>query len=121
MGGISAKLGFNLQVRATIEEGIREVLGRIIHYSFEPLDQAEIEISCERIPEGLKVVITDQGLPLDPNRPPVEQVPSDMGYDEGVVSWVELFSRYMDEVYFQSLGPRGKQTVLIKYLVGPGD
>ncbi len=121
VGEIAAKFGFDSQDRGAIEAGIREVLGRIIHYSFEPFEQAGIEISCERVPEGLKVVITDQGLPLDPNRPPTgrEGCLPDAGQDAcsagEEVSWVELFSKYMDEVYFQGLGSRGKQTVLIKY------
>ncbi|MFH1118161.1 MAG: GNAT family N-acetyltransferase [Pseudomonadota bacterium] len=118
VGEISAKCGFCPQDRTSLEEGMREVLGRIIHYSFEPLERAEIEISCERTVEGLKVVVTDQGLPLDPHRPPVEKVRTDTGGTEEV-SWAELFSHYMDEVYFKSLGPSGKQTVLVKYCPDP--
>jgi anti-sigma regulatory factor (Ser/Thr protein kinase) len=118
VGEIATKFGFDRQGRSTIEEGIREVLGRIVHYSFEPAEKAEIEIACERVPEGLKVVISDQGLPLDPASPPMESVPAGIGQDAEGLSWLELFSKYMDEVYFLNLGHRGKQTILIKHARG---
>ncbi len=112
VGEIATRFGFDDLERGNIEDGIREILGRIIHYSFEPSDTAQVEIACERVPEGLKIVITDQGLPFDPLRPPTEL---DNQGDSGSISWQDLFSRYMDEVHFRMLGRQGKQTVLIKH------
>jgi serine/threonine-protein kinase RsbW len=68
-----------------------------------------LEVSCERIPAGLKIVLRDKGLPFGCVGPePVEACLA----DNAVMSLRENF----DEIYFNNLGPEGKEVVLVKHL-----
>jgi serine/threonine-protein kinase RsbW len=78
-------------------------------YSFEPQERAALDVSCERIPAGLKIVIHDKGLPFGRVGPG----PGDAGVaDNAVLSLRDHF----DEIYFNNLGPEGKELVLVKHL-----
>ena len=114
IGEVAKKMGFDEQDRLTIERAVAEAVTTVIEHSFEPDERATLDISCERVPLGLKIIIADQGLPFDPTRLP--------GADPGEVSKdapgpeISLLKESMDEVEFHNLGPAGKEIVLIKYL-----
>mgnify|MGYP001271655294 CR=1 FL=1 len=100
----------------SVEKGVITAITAQIRYSFEPGEQADLIISCEHIPEGLKATIRDKGLPFGA---------AEMSPDGRVCSLEngsELCSRILalkgdfDEVSLHNLGPEGKETVLTKHL-----
>ncbi|MCA1959561.1 MAG: ATP-binding protein [Desulfomonile sp.] len=115
VGGVAGKFGFDVEELEQIETAVELTVSRVIRESFEPGDRAALEISCERVPVGLKVVIRDQGQPLDPSEVaclldgPCEDEQQETPSRPAV-------SDLMDEVAFYNLGTRGKETVLVKYL-----
>ncbi len=110
---ISAKLGFDESDCLTIGKAVAESLSAVIEYAFEPHQRTSLDISCERVPLGLKIIIADQGLPFDPTLPP------NIGHRESSKGSPGrgslLLKELMDEVEFHNLGPAGKEIVLIKY------
>ena len=112
---IAKIIGFNDPDLQAISEGVRQAVAVQMEYSFEPGDQATIEISCERIPEGLKVVLSDKGLPFDEAAGPVRNEKIENEKSSFGLKIMEL-KTFMHEVLLHNLGSRGKEIVLIKHL-----
>jgi anti-sigma regulatory factor (Ser/Thr protein kinase)/GNAT superfamily N-acetyltransferase len=112
-GGIAKLIGFDDEDRRKIELGVGQAVSQIIRYSFDSGEMATLDVSCERVPEGLKVAIEDKGLPLDPNRTQTGECEVDPAADSSELLCIE---DYMDEVQFHNLGREGKETILIKHL-----
>ncbi len=111
---IANKLGFDEADSLMIGRAVAESVSTVIEYAFEPHEQASLEISCERVPLGLKIRIADQGLPFDPSRLPNAGTQELSGNSASKGS--DLLKELMDEVEFNNLGPAGNEIVLIKYL-----
>ncbi len=113
---VAKKLGFEHQDRQSIGMAVSEILAAIIQHAFEPLERANLEVSCERIPVGMKVTIKDQGLPFEP-RPITEcELNGDSSLESGRAEPMCVAKGYVDDVEFHNLGAEGKETVLIKFL-----
>lgn len=114
---IASMIGFEVQDLHAIELGVIQVVTAVIDYSFEPGEKETIKISCERIPEGLKVSIRDKGLPYDDTIISAEnrtEKQSSLGLQ------IFRLKEYLDEVVFHNLGLEGKEIVLIKHLKSKG-
>ena len=109
---IAKLIGFDEQDLRSISEGVNQAIVAQIDYAFEPREKAFIEITCERIPEGLKISLKDQGLPFDDTVDRRQDIDSKSSFGQ------EIFrlKAYMQEVLLNNLGPKGKEIVLIKHL-----
>ncbi len=112
---IAKIIGFSEPDLQSISDGVRLAAAAQMEYSFEPGDQAVIEISCERTPEGLKVVLSDKGLPFDEAAATAKNDKTGHETISFGLRIMELKS-YMHEVLLHNLGSRGKEIVLIKHL-----
>ena len=105
---VARLIGFDDRVQDQIAQGLRLVLPALMQYSFEPEERAAVDVSCERIPAGLKIVLRDRGLPFGP-----ESGPEDVGVPD---SRIPRLRDHFDEISFNNLGPEGKEVILIKHL-----
>lgn len=110
---VAGMIGFEEKDLPSIESGISQAVTAIIDYSFEPGEDQTLKISCERVPEGLKVSIRDKGLPYSGTMDKTEDGP---GEGPGLGARIFQLREHLDEVVFQNLGLEGKEIVLIKYL-----
>lgn len=108
---VSRKMGFDDADLGRIERAVAEAVGNVVDHAYEPFEREPFEVSCERVPAGIKVVVKDRGIPFDP-----EQVssPSSSGEPSGLM----LMRALMDEVSIHLLGREGKEIHLVKYLRG---
>ena len=106
---VAQLIGFDDRVQDQIYHGIQVALPALMRYSFESQERGTLDVSCERIPAGLKIVIQDKGLPF-----------GDLGSRSADASGsdnVFLGLRdHFDEIHFNNLGPKGKEVVLVKHL-----
>jgi anti-sigma regulatory factor (Ser/Thr protein kinase) len=116
VGQVSEKFGFDDKKRDSIQRAVQEAISNVIKHAFEPSEKARFEISCDRIPLGLRVTVKDMGLPFDPTTAPECELPLDPDSDPGPGCGILSMQESMDEVHFNNLGAGGKETVLIKYL-----
>jgi anti-sigma regulatory factor (Ser/Thr protein kinase) len=114
VGEVAKKIGFDEQDRLMIESAVAEAVTTVMEHAFEPDERATLDISCERVPLGLKVIIADQGLPFDPNRLS-DTIPGGVSKDAPGPG-ISGLKESVEEVEFHNLGPAGKEIVLIKYL-----
>jgi len=113
---IAGIIGFDSQDIQTIASGLNQAIAALIEYSFEPGEQATLQISCERIPEGLKVVVKDKGLPFGESLPEPSQIATLPSSAATFGARIFQLKKYLDEVSLHNLGHDGKEIVLIKYL-----
>jgi anti-sigma regulatory factor (Ser/Thr protein kinase)/predicted N-acetyltransferase YhbS len=106
LGQVAEMMGFPKKAAGELKVGATKAFLQVIRSSFEPHQDERIEISCERIPEGLKVSIRDHGLPL------ALLGDTHGSRDPGIFHLRE----YLDEISYNSLGPEGNETVLVKHL-----
>ena len=115
---VAQKLGFSGEEQESIGHGVEEAIAAIIDHSFEPNEKATLEVSCERIQEGLQVTIRDRGMPVDPEELSEQLTDGQTGLARSESGHVLHPTKYWDQVSFNNLGPQGKETVLIKRLAG---
>lgn len=116
VGKVAQKVGFDEHDTVMIQTAVTEAVRNVIDQSFEPGEQADIEISCERVTLGLQVVVQDRGLPADTRRlghcPGAPEAREESGPCRGI----SVIRECMDEVAFDYLGLEGNRIVLVKYL-----
>jgi anti-sigma regulatory factor (Ser/Thr protein kinase) len=110
VGQVARKMGFEDQDARAAQLGVGHALTSIMQNFFEPGQRAMLEISCERVPVGLKIVIRDQGIPFDPGQLSVSIHNGEQETGGSIFGVKE----YVDEVMLNNLGRSGKETVLIK-------
>lgn len=113
---VARKMGFQEPDVETIEQGVSRAIGELIDYSFEPGEKATIDVSCERIPVGLRITIRDKGLPFDSSGIIPSNAPEPQDQESGAALNPLQLRGFMDEVAFHNLGRDGKETVLVKHL-----
>jgi RimJ/RimL family protein N-acetyltransferase/anti-sigma regulatory factor (Ser/Thr protein kinase) len=111
-------LGFDEQACREVRKGVAGAVTHIMQRAFDPDQKATLEISCERVPMGLRVVLREQGLPLSSADMPFQATPptsepSDSTFKEPATA------QPWDEVSLHNLGQNGQETHLIKYLQNP--
>ena len=113
---VAQNFGFDERACLAIVVGVEEAVSNIIREAFAPDDQATLDISCERVSMGLKVVIKDKGLPFKPTGLLSPNRASDAKPLSGPQHALDVMKQTMDEVSFHNMGLEGKETHLIKYL-----
>jgi serine/threonine-protein kinase RsbW len=97
-----------------VQMAVDEACTNIIEHAYGGEGQGQIHLGCECLPEGLQIVICDQGHSFDPDQipqfdplaPPEERQPGGMG--------LFFIHHLVDEVDFQFNTPTGNCLVLFK-------
>jgi serine/threonine-protein kinase RsbW len=111
VAGAAAAAGFGEAEASSVSREVGRCLAALMAYSFGPNERASIELVIEPIPSGIRIRLRDRGLPfgaggLFPDNAPADEPMFELG-------------RLFDEVRFDSLGPEGKEIVLVKQLPDP--
>lgn len=114
---VAKLLGFQEKALREVRTGVSEAVTHILRQAFDPGQRADLEISCERVPMGLKVVIRDQGLPFSPTDIPFRGEAL-LSKSDATVTSPDATGAW-DEVSFHNLGRAGKETHFVKYLQNP--
>jgi serine/threonine-protein kinase RsbW len=120
---IARKVGFDEPSSVEIGNSVTQAIELSMKYSFESTQRSEIDISFERVAEGLKISIHEKGLPLDPSEFESEASCSRVVGDQDGVERFFCINNFMDSFEFRNLGTQGKETVILKKLpsMGVGD
>jgi serine/threonine-protein kinase RsbW len=114
---VAENFGFDKSDRDRIGKAVTEAVENVIEHAYEKSEQATFEVSCERVPLGLKISIKDQGAPFDPT--PFIADDACLVNGDSKISGLCLMKEYMDEMEFHNLGKAGKEIVLVKYANNP--
>jgi len=116
VGKVAQNFGFNDKAVQDIVVGVVEAVSNIVKEAFEPDEHSTLDVSCERVPMGLKVVIKDKGLPFKPAEVLSPKGGSNAKNVSGPRRALALMKQTRDEVSFHNMVLEGKETHLTKYL-----
>jgi GNAT superfamily N-acetyltransferase len=118
VAAVAGQFGFPADQSRQLGQSLLLVLEELLARAFSPADNQAVQLACEFLPEGLKISLREQGLPLTqaelstltPERPtcPIVQ----FGENSACVRDV------WDEVAFLNLGRAGAELRLLKYFAG---
>jgi len=116
IGSVSGLIGFNENEQLNLRVALAEALRAIIKKAFEPGDRQTIDISCERVPGGLEMIIKEKGLPFEGEE--LTSHKTDVTAEGTCITGASMFALkdLLDEVSVHNLGPEGMEIHLIKYL-----
>ncbi|MGO9567993.1 MAG: GNAT family N-acetyltransferase [Desulfomonilaceae bacterium] len=116
VGEVSKKLGFEKDQRNKIALAVEQAVANVMEQTFEPGDRQTFDISCERVPVGLQIVIKERGMPFDPSRISLFQPQAEVGQQSLEPADISLLRDLVDESSIHNLGPDGQEIHLVKYL-----
>ncbi len=110
------KIGFAGSSLNNIDIAIEEAVSNVMKHTYDPEENRTFDIICEKLRNGIKIIIKEMGLPFDPSNVKKYQLTGNL--DEASTSGLGLFliSKVMDEYSFHNLGINGKEMHMIKYL-----
>lgn len=112
---VSKKLGFEEDQRKKIGLAVEQAVAKVMEQTSEPGDRQTFEISCERVPVGLQIIIKERGMPFDPSRIPLFQPQAEARQEPRELPGIPLMSDLVDEFSIHNLGPDGQEIRLVKY------
>jgi serine/threonine-protein kinase RsbW len=115
---VARKMGFPAADIRVIQAGVAQAMADLIDYSYEAGEHDTMHIGCERVPRGLKITISDKGMPLGAREIHEAVCHTVLPADARDAGGPSCLERFFDEVELRNLGPQGKETVLIRHLKG---
>ncbi len=112
------KFGFSNESLKEIDIAIEEAVSNVIKNAFDAEESNTFDIICERIPNGIKIIIKERGMPFDPKLIPQYDPGKSIDDASAKGMGVFLLKRLVNELSFHNLGLEGKETHLIKYIDG---
>jgi len=110
------KIGFSGNSLNNIDIAIEEAVSNVMKHTYDAEENRTFDLICERLHNGIKIVIKEMGLPFDPSNVKKYQLSDKL--EEASSSGLGLFliSKVMDDYSFHNLGINGKEMHMTKYL-----
>ncbi len=108
------RCNFDESALIEIEVGVEEAVTNVMKHAYDIEENPTFDIICQPLPNGLQIVLRENGIPFDPKlipryRPELADLNSSsagMGF--------HLMRAMMDDVQLVNLGSQGKETRLVK-------
>ncbi len=107
---VATQFGFEEPSLGQLDVAMEEAVTNVMKYGYDAEESRSFDITCERLPGGIRVIVHETGMPFDPSRIPQYHPGESRGMG------VFLMKSMVDDCSFHNLGPLGKETHLIKYL-----
>lgn len=98
-----------------VQLAVDEAATNIIEHAYCHAQDGIIQCSCEILPNGLKVILVDQGDPFDPDEVPEPVFTTDIEEVKPRGLGLYLMRKVMDEVRFDFSAKRGNTLTMVKY------
>ncbi len=98
-----------------VELAVDEASTNIIEHAYRHVKNGVIECSYEILPNGLKVVLVDQGESFDPHLVPEPVFTTDIETVKPRGLGLFIMRKVMDEVSFDFKAGRGNTLTMVKY------
>jgi len=101
-----------------VQLAVDEATTNIIEHGYGEECQSRIDINCEVLKDGLKVVIYDDAQPFDPTSVPEPEL--NVGLDELKPRGLGIFlmRKMMDEIKYEPSSDKGNTLTMIKHHKG---
>ena len=108
--------GFKGNELNEIDIAVEESVTFVMTHAYDKEEDKTIDVICQKIEDGLKIIVKDMGIPFDPKRIArfeITKNPDDLSF-EGL--GIYLLQKVVDDLSFHNLGHLGKEIHMVKYL-----
>jgi serine/threonine-protein kinase RsbW len=98
-----------------VQLAVDEAATNIIEHGYGIECPSRIDVTCELLPDGLKVVIYDDAAPFDPSLIPEPEIPVSLDDIKPRGLGIFLMRKMMDEVTYESSSEMGNTLTMIKH------
>jgi serine/threonine-protein kinase RsbW len=109
------KAGLNEAEVYAVQLAVDEASTNIIEHGYGQECPDRIDITCEVLEDGLKVVIYDDAAPFDPETVPEPEINVSLEDIKPRGLGIFLMRQMMDEVHYESTPDRGNTLTMIKH------
>jgi serine/threonine-protein kinase RsbW len=113
---MAKKTGFSGSSLDQIEIAVEESVTFVMKHGYDKEESKTVDIICQRIEGGLKIIVKDMGIPFDPNRIARFNITKNIEDMETEGLWIYMLNKVVDDLSFQNLGHLGKEIHMVKYL-----
>lgn len=113
---IARNIGFKGTSLNQIDVAIEESVTNIMKHAYDAEESKTVEIVCQKIPEGVKIILKEMGMPFDPNRIAKFNLTKEVDDLSTDGLGIYMIQKVMDDLTFHNLGHLGKETHMVKYL-----
>jgi len=113
---MAKKIGFRGGELNQIDIAVEESVTYVMKHAYDKEESKTIDIICQEIEGGLKVIVKDMGIPFDPNQIARFNITKDIADMETEGLWIYMVQKVMDDLSFHNLGHLGKEIQMVKYL-----
>lgn len=120
VAGIARESGLDDSAVYAVQLAVDEAATNIIEHAYGGEGDEIIECICERVPEGLQVILVDHGRVFDPDEVPEPDTEAPL--DEVKPRGLGLFfmRRMMDDVKFDFSKRSGNRVIMLKKIKSDG-
>jgi anti-sigma regulatory factor (Ser/Thr protein kinase) len=115
-GEMAKKIGFRGNELNEIEIAVEESVTYVMTHAYDKEEDKTIDIICQKIEEGLKIIVKDTGIPFDPSRIERFDISRNMEDISTEGLGMYLLRKVLDDLSFHNLGHLGKEIHMVKYL-----
>jgi len=108
------KAGLTEQAIYDVEVAVDEACTNIIEHSYHGKSKGEIEVTCQVIPIGLKIIIHDSGCYFTPDSSPKPDINSPLTKRKERGLGLYFMQKLMDEVIFDPCEGEGTILTMVK-------
>jgi len=106
--------GLNESEVYAVELAVDEASTNIIEHGYGQECPSRIDITCEKLNDGIKVVIYDDAEPFDPSSIPDPEINVSLEEVKPRGLGIYLMRKMMDEVHYEASGDKGNTLTMIK-------
>ena len=113
---IAKKIGFSGTSLDQIDIAVEVVVPFIMNQTYDSEESKTFDIICQKIEQGMKILIKDMGMPFDPRTVARFNVTKNIEDMEMEGIGLYLMQKMLDDLEFRNLGHLGKEIMMVKYL-----
>jgi anti-sigma regulatory factor (Ser/Thr protein kinase) len=113
---VAKKIGFTGKELNQIDIAIEEAVTNVMKYAYDKEESKTIDVVCQKIEGGIKIIIKDMGIPFDPNRIARFNITKDINDLSTEGLGIFMIQKMVDDLSFHNMGHMGKETHMVKYL-----
>lgn len=114
---IAGSIGFGSNSLNQIDIAIEESVSNVMEHTMDE-ENPTFDVICKKIEGGIQITLKEMGIPFDPEKVKHYELSKDSDGRSTSGLGMYLIEKVMDEVKYINLGPKGKETIMIKYLPG---
>ena len=113
-------IGFKGNELNEIDIAVEESVTFVIMHAYDKEEDKTIDVTCQKIDNGIKIIVKDTGIPFDPDRIARFEITKNLDDLNFEGLGIYLLQKMVDDLSFHNLGHLGKDIQMVKYLSQPG-